>query len=375
MHVISFDNPWPPSYGGVIDVYYKLRALKDLGVRITLHAYEYGRKPDRHLNEICEKVYYYERRTFVNPFIGSLPYIVSTRNGEELLQNLLKDKSPILFEGLHTCYFLTHKALAGRHKVVRMHNIEHDYYRKLEEVESNFFKKYFFSKEAARLESFEHVLERADVVAAISVNDQTTLESRYERVVHLPPFHANNEITAMPGRGDYVFYHGNLSVGENDEAARYLVTEVFANNDIPFYIAGNKPSSALRNLVEGRNNIRLFNHLSTGQISELIAKAHINILPTFQSTGIKLKLINVLYQGRFAVCNSLMVCNTGVEDLCHIADDPVAMLTEVQMLMKKKFTAHDVQKRVDALRGRFNNETNARELLSLMELLPAPGRP
>ncbi|KAB2871886.1 MAG: hypothetical protein F9K37_02050 [Bacteroidales bacterium] len=143
LHVISFDNPFPPNYGGVIDVYYKLKALFEAGIEINLHVFEYGRERSVELEQICSKVTYYPRRTFVNPFVGALPYIVSTRNDATLLQNLLKDEAPILFEGLHSCYFLGEPLLANRIKIVRMHNIEHDYYRKLEEVESNFFKKYF----------------------------------------------------------------------------------------------------------------------------------------------------------------------------------------------------------------------------------------
>ncbi len=27
LHIISFDIPYPPNYGGVIDVFYKLKAL------------------------------------------------------------------------------------------------------------------------------------------------------------------------------------------------------------------------------------------------------------------------------------------------------------------------------------------------------------
>jgi len=36
LHIVSFDVPAPPSYGGVIDVYYKARALADLGVKVHL---------------------------------------------------------------------------------------------------------------------------------------------------------------------------------------------------------------------------------------------------------------------------------------------------------------------------------------------------
>jgi hypothetical protein len=56
LHVISFDNPFPPNYGGVIDVYYKLKALFEAGVEINLHVFEYGRERSTELSKICKTV-------------------------------------------------------------------------------------------------------------------------------------------------------------------------------------------------------------------------------------------------------------------------------------------------------------------------------
>jgi hypothetical protein len=370
LHIISFDNPFPPNYGGAIDVFYKLKYLHEQGVEICLHAFEYGRKPAPELDKFCKQVFYYQRRNFVNPFIGTLPYIVNTRNSEELLDNLLINDAPILFEGLHTCYFLDHPALAARRKIVRMHNIEHEYYQKLEEVERNFFKKYFFSKESQRLREYEQVLQHADLILGISPNDYNYLHGKFAEqfadVAYVPAFHPNHEVTAVEGHGRYALYHGKLSVGENDEAARFLVEHVFSRLDVPLYIAGDKPSPVLRSLVAQHDHIMLFDHLSTGQITELIQQAHINILPTFQSTGIKLKLINVLFQGRFVLVNNMMVNNTGLEQLCKIADTPEAMSEAVYSLMKQKFRKEAIAARKELLSHSFDNTANARHLCSLI---------
>lgn len=366
LHIVSFDNPYPPNYGGVIDVFYKLQHLHAAGVKIYLHAFEYGRKPAKELNKFCEKVFYYQRRNFVNPFIGSLPYIVNTRNSEELLQNLLKDHHPVLFEGLHTCYFLNHPKLASRKKIVRMHNIEHEYYEKLEEVERNFFKKYFFSKESQRLREYEQILSHANLILAISPNDLSYLSSKFEQTQYVPAFHPSDKVTSVEGKGRYILYHGKLSVGENDEAAKFLVEHVFSKLKIPFYIVGDKPSSMLKALSEIHEHIKIFDHLSTEQISELIQQAHINILPTFQSTGIKLKLINVLYQGRFVLANQMMVANTGLESLCAVANTADEMIQQINMLMGQSFTTKMIQERVRKLKETFNNEQNAQILKGLI---------
>ncbi len=366
LHVISFDNPYPPNYGGVIDVYYKLLALKEAGVAVTLHVFEYGRSRQAKLEEICKQVYYYPRRTFVNPFSGSMPYIVSTRNDAQLLQNLLLDNHPILFEGLHSCFFLNHPDLSKRKKMVRMHNIEHDYYRKLEDVESNFFKKYFFAKEADRLEKFELVLKHANRIFAISPNDEKALSKRYGKVRLLPAFHANIHLTGQVGSGSFAFYHGNLSVGENDEAAKYLVGQVFNQLQYPLVIAGNNPSAALKKMVEEYPHITLLQNVSTEKITELTQQAHINVLPTFQNTGIKLKLINVLYQGRWVLANNLMVDETGLKDLCVVANSVEEMRKSIIALMDKPFVAEELKNREKILNSLFSNHTNIQVLLKYL---------
>ena len=144
LHLIAFDIPYPANYGGVIDIFYKIKSLHKQGIQVILHAYQYGREQSDVLNKYCHQVYYYKRKTFRNPFYSNLPYIVASRNSSELLENLLAIDAPILFDGLHCCYYLSHPELKTRFKMVRTHNIEHDYYSSLEEVESNFFKKYFF---------------------------------------------------------------------------------------------------------------------------------------------------------------------------------------------------------------------------------------
>ena len=39
LHIVAFDIPYPPNYGGVIDVWYKLKALHAKGIKIILHCF------------------------------------------------------------------------------------------------------------------------------------------------------------------------------------------------------------------------------------------------------------------------------------------------------------------------------------------------
>ena len=363
IHIISFNIPYPADYGGVIDVFYKLKALADQGIKVHLHCYQYGRPTSEVLENICHKVYYYKRKIYKDPIFTRQPYIVATRNTTEILQNLLKDDYPILFEGLHCCHYLAHPELQSRNKIVRMHNIEHVYYRSLARIEKNVFKKYFFYTEAERLKTFERVLTNAGTIAAISPDDYHNLRKKYDNVTYLPVFHGNSEVKILPGMGEFAFYHGNLGVGENNEAALYLVKDVFKNLDYPLIIAGMNPSKELKKAVEECPHINLLSKAGTSEINNLIQTAHINILPTFQSTGMKLKLINVLYQGRHCVVNDKMVHNTGLEAMTHIANSPADMRAMIEKLSNVSFTDHEIENRKTTLYRTFDNQLNATKLI------------
>lgn len=364
LHVVSFNVPFPANYGGVIDVFYKLRALHALGVKIHLHNFIYGREAAPVLDQICHKVYYYQRKRFANLVFGRLPYIVASRNNKELLQNLLLDNHPILFEGLHCCYYLPDFKLKGRNMVVRMHNLEDVYYQKLSATERNPFKKYFFQGEAQRLKQYEKVLTQANKVAAISPADRNTLQERYANSFYLPVFHANDKVVSKLGMGDYALYQGNLGVGENNEAALWLVNEIFNDLKYPLKIVGMNPSRELRKAIEGKSHISLYDKVTTAEIVRMTQAAQINVLPTFQNTGMKLKLINVLFQGRFIIVNSTMVENTELENYCTVVDSVSDWKNAIIHIQKQNFTESDVNQRVQDLTNMFNNLDNAELLMA-----------
>lgn len=367
LHVVAFDIPYPPDYGGVIDIYFKVKALQECGVRVILHVFLYaGKSPSAHLETLCQKVYYYPRRRFKNPFSGELPYIVTTRSDEQLLKNLCADEHPILFEGLHTTAFLPSPELKGRMKMVRTHNVEHLYYRALEEAETSFFKKYFFRIEAERLEAYESVLRHADLILPISPLETQHYAARFPRVKYLPAFHSNDFVGSQTGRGRFVLYHGNLGIGENNKAALYLVHEVFPALNVPCVIAGNNPSRQLMTAVKGNPYISLASDISSSDILQMVQEAQVNVLVTFQNTGIKLKLLNSLHLGRFCVANPDMVENTGLENLCKVADGPEAIAAAIMDCWETDFTAEDAEARRLLLEKDFSNLHNARELSSLL---------
>jgi len=158
LHIVCFDVPYPADYGGVIDVFYKIKALHELGVKIHLHCFEYGRPRQSELNKYCEEVIYYRRNTGWRGVSLSLPYIVKSRANKGLLQNLIKDEHPVLLEGIHCTYFLFTDQLKNKKVFVRLHNVEYEYYSQLANNESSFFKRSYYNQESKLLKSYEKII-------------------------------------------------------------------------------------------------------------------------------------------------------------------------------------------------------------------------
>lgn len=352
LHVVSFDVPFPANYGGVIDVFHKIRMLASAGVKITLHCFDYGRGAQVELERICKKVHYYPRRTGVSSNFSTLPYVVVSRRHPDLLANLLKDDAPILFEGLHTCDLLSHKSLQNRYKIYRESNLEHQYYLHLAKAEHSIGRKLFFLAEAVKLRFFQHILSHANLMLTVSQEDNEYLKRHFagQQVDFLPSFHAHDNISGKPGNGNYALYQGKLSVAENHRAAEYLIEEVFAGSGIPFVIAGMDPPERLIRLVQQHPGITIEANPDQATMEGLTANAHVHVMITFQATGLKLKLLNTLYSGRHCLVNSLMLSGTGLDSLCTIGNNAAELKKELNLLMKTPFSYEHLKLREQLLK-------------------------
>ena len=241
VHIVSFNIPYPADYGGVIDIFYKLKSLHRLGAKIYLHCYTYGRKEAKELEKYCEKVFYYKRKKGVLFLLKKLPYIVASRNSKELLNNLKAKKAPIIFEGLHTCFWINHPDLKKHYKIIRAHNVEHNYYAALAESETNPLKKIYFKLEAKKLRRFEEQA-KADCLLTISKADQEYFERKHTNSVLISGFHSFKAVTSQTGKGNYILFHGNLGVPENKKAIEFILSEVRIQEHLPLVIAGKNPS-------------------------------------------------------------------------------------------------------------------------------------
>lgn len=366
LNIITLNVPYPPDYGGMIDTFYRIKALSGIGVRINLHCFEYGRTHQAEIYKYCDSVHYYPRNRGMVNQMTLLPYIVSSRRSEELERNLLKNDYPVLFDGLHTTFLLDHPVLAGRSKIVRAHNIEHLYYRKLARFETNILRKIYYLTEAARLARYENIINRADLVLPVSMTELEYFRNKYRKTALLSPFHPYDEPECIPGSGDYILFHGDMSVNENAVIAYFLTTKVFSRISYPCIIAGKGIPRSIFKAASGFTNIRLITNPDQGTIKEILLNAHIHVLPALESNGFRIKLLMALFGGRHCIANSMILAGTMLTSLCHVADTPSEILCKINSLMHQPFTASMINQRRELLTEHYNNKKNAEKLAGLI---------
>ena len=367
LHIITHDVPWPADFGGVIDQFYKIKTLYQYGVKIHLHCFVNKRPPQDELKKYCETVYYYKRHTGIGHFSFSIPYIVSSRKNDELLKNLSKDNYPVLMEAIHCSYYLYAGELTNRIVLLRLHNAEFEYYHHLAMHEKNLFKKCYYNHESKLLKKYEKRLAERVKIAALSGLDVEVYQHLFKaiNIIHLPLFLPYLNAAGKEGIGCFCLYHGNLAINENEEAAIWLLQNVFNDIKIPFVITGKNPSQKLEFLAHQQPHTCLVANPSDKELHDMIAKAQINILPSFNNTGIKLKLLNALYNGRHCLVNKTGVEGSGLNRLCAIAEDADDFKTAIQYLYAIPYTNEENEKRQLLLQQLYNNQKNADKLIEI----------
>jgi hypothetical protein len=364
IHLVSFDIPYPPNYGGIIDIFFKIKELHKLGIQIYLHTYLFNDKTrEPELEKYCEKIFYYKRKNAFLSLFSKLPFRVQSRSCNKLIENLKNLQFPIIFEGLHTAYPLTKHPFKNTY--VRAHNIEHDYFLGLSKSEKNIFKKVFFLLESIKLKRFENILEKATGIFSISPFEQAYFTKKYgAKTFYIPVFHAAKNVTQTFEKGNFILYHGDLRIADNVRAALFLI-DIYKNTQYQFVVASSYKNKSVLKHINMYYNIKFKDIPTQESLDQLFKKAQINTLFTFQKTGIKLKLLNTLHQGKHIISNTQMIEDTGLEALCELANTKKEILEKTSKLLEQTFSETQVIARKEKLLD-FNTQENAKKIVAII---------
>lgn len=367
LHIVCLDAPYPVDYGGAVDMFGKIKALHKAGIHIHLHYFDYKQRGDAtELSKYCESVKVYERKEKQRGFSFTVPYIVSSRTNDELIADLNKTNYPVIIEGIHCMGVVAGITDTNRNILVRLHNDEHIYYKKLAGMESNLIRKAYFMHESKLLKKYQQQLPHHIRYVCVSKKDQQVFQEQYQlpHVEFMPVFITWDQLNCVEGMGSFCLYHGNLSVAENEKAACWLIDKVFNRLKVPLVIAGKNPSRRLQKIAHLYQHTCIVVNPSEKEMNDLLEKAHINVLPSFNDTGVKLKLLHALYKGRHCVVNPAAVDGSGLEDACHIGTNCDAIASIIMQLYHQPFNEEEIKLRRHLLSAMFDSDREAQRLIA-----------
>ncbi|MBK9389785.1 MAG: hypothetical protein IPN68_06195 [Bacteroidetes bacterium] len=366
LNIVTLNVPYPPDYGGMIDSFYRIKWLNEAGVNIHLHCFQYGRPDSKELELLCKSVHYYTRKRNFYRLFSSLPFIISSRDSIHLLENLKLNNYPILFDGLHTTYYINHPDLDDRKKFIRTHNIEHLYYNTLAGNERNLFKKLFYKRESLKLRIYEEKIMDNVNVLTISLRDNEYFKKTTKNTFIIPPLHPYAEVISSPGKGSYVL---SMEISQSGKFinCRRTNKKVFSKNkSTTVLLLVKNPPASLHRYASRSLNVKIIADPDSARMDDLVRNAHINILPSFTANGFKLKYLIALYAGRFCILNNIAANSFSKNAEFHIADSYSEMVNQIKNLMNEEFTIEMISRRMQILEKDLSNQVNAKKIIDLI---------
>ena len=365
LHIVSLDNPFPPVYGGIIDIFYKIQALHRNGCEIYLHCFvDTVPESNPELEAIVAKVFYYPKTKSIFGILSMTPFSVKTRTSSELSRNLHRIVAPVLFESLKPTAVLSEMTNFPEKKILRMQNIEHDYFNGIAHSETNFFKKALYFAESLKYKNYEPRIKAFDDILSLSVHETDYIRKKFGNATYIPLFHGNDIVAPLSPFGNHAVYNGDLNTADNRRALDFIISVFKEINDYPLVIAVRDRHHFVRKLIGKAENITLAKPDNYNHLKQFLADAHINIMFSYQSTGTKLKLVNALHNSRHCLINENMVDDPEIIKLCTLATDKKGFIAAIQNLRHIAYDDFENRKRV--VGEIYDDQKNARKLMDVV---------
>lgn len=367
LHIISFNYPYPPSYGGIIDVYYKIKALSDIGIKIHLHCFvdTIPEKVDEEIKILVKNIFFYQKKKDLLLYFSRKPFAAVIRSSKTLLENITRIQAPVLFEGMQTTDSIDILKNRGFKLYLRLHNNESAYYKGLAASEKNIFKKIIYTIESLKFDHYQKkLLRKFDAVFCLSQKEYHEADDISKNAVLIHLFHGNESVRNLDKKGDYFLFHGDLSISDNKKALEETINLFKTLPKYKLVVASDRANESLQKRISKIENIRLVPIGNENNLHCLFKNAHANILLSYQNSGTKVKLFNALYNGRFVIINQNITDDEFLINLCHYGADIEEIREKIIDVAEQEYTQFTARKEI--LEQNYSDDTKAKEMAAVL---------
>ncbi len=327
--------PYPPRDGGSLAMFNLAYSLKKLGHQVSVLTMFTGKH--RLTAGQCQK--FSEMMEVHSVYVNTTPGLF------RVISNLLFSDKPIHVERFFSKAFETELCRilkANRFDVIqleglylaayipairkntdaliafRAHNVEHEIWERMEQGETNIFRRAYFRVLAKRIKYYEQqVMNLYDILVPITNRDldhframgNTNPAFMCNAGVDIDTETRNREPQAeqLPSTAASLFFVGSLDWIPNQEGLLWFVNRVFPQIHhrfpaVKFHIAGrNTPQSLQKSL----NYPGILFHGEVADARLFMAKHQISIAPCFSGSGIRVKIIESMALGKPVVTTTI----------------------------------------------------------------------
>ena len=389
--VISQVYPFPLHDGGRVDVFYRLRALKSLGAKVTLLTFynpAFGKPDVQPLIPYCEEIFpvpYLRRK--LSKIFALRPYSVGSReNFSELqiIQEHLQSRcfDVIIAESHHVLSVANYfrEQLKVSKLILRSHNNEPRFMFSLAQTSPLFsVQQAFFFVEALKYKLYESkllsFLQPQDMLWHISFDELARYKKKYPWISQkfLPAAIEINKKRAIPRKGKAVLFIGALFSPNNLQGLAWYLKHIHPNlisryEDYTLLVAGNTKGVEKKKLANLFSGLRCFSFVDTPEnLEPYYENASVFINPMRYGAGVKLKTVQAALMGVPIVTTSCGNEGTGLQDGKHLmvrdsAGDFFQAIAEIFANEKKGFALASAA--VDYLVKNYDQEKQLHALLT-----------
>jgi glycosyltransferase involved in cell wall biosynthesis len=337
--IVTFDLPFPDDYGGVKDVWGKIKFFQQFDYQIDLVAVYQDKSrllPFEEYNnryKIFNTYCCFEQKLKPLDLLSIKPVSMvyrklSSVNLELCRQQLNRHYDFILVEHLKTLEtYLSLKPYISADKVfLRVHNIEskHFQYFAIQE-KTNLLKSWSYWVESFKYKWIEKNINLLSIFDRLLFISETEADSNNDKskTQVLRPYVQLEKIASIDNdflnRDNFILYVGNLDLPDNKSSAIDIVRQLeplLKKNVVNLVIAGKltKPDNLFLKSISNTPNLKFVFNATSEELYDLYYRAKIFFNYSLNLSGVKLKLFEAFAFGLPTLSNQIGYIGSGLED-------------------------------------------------------------
>jgi len=351
--------PYPPDDGGKIDT---LTNIKILSRNYGVFLFYIGNKDERekelekHIN--LQGLYSYTKDTknnligiFINLFC-KIPYTISKYHDYKIykkIEEIIIEKNIdiVFIDHLHMAFYgkLIKEKFNGIKLILREHNAEYIFWKRIFKEEKNIIKKFIFWRQSLKILNYEkeiiNIFDKCFMISPIDQLNLLRINLNAKTVVistamNIKKYQLSQTINTI---SHSMIYLGNFSWLPNLQGLLWFLREVWPEiikefSDAKIFIVGKNPSEEIIRF-KGENVI------VTGYVNDVkpwIAKAEIFLVPLFSGGGIRIKILEAMAMEKPVISTSVGAEGIGVSNMKNIiiSDNKENFIKSIKLLFNNK---------------------------------------